>query len=155
MTYDRAAAMAALSHAGLGSFQEIVKLIRSILTGTTTLDRVRHEAAVTATADGTGTGVVPEGATFVTVTSAGANDIVTLPAPIPGTIVRLINGATGYELRTTAPATVAINGGAAANAESAIAATTLVTCVCTTPTTWIAMSQVAAGTITATQVAAA
>ncbi len=111
--------------------------------------------AVTATADGLTTGIVPAGAGFVVVTSGNADHIVTLPAPVPGTVVRLMNGATGYELRSSAPATVAINGGAGANAESAIAATTLVTCVCTSATTWIAMSQVAAGTVSATQVAAA
>lgn len=134
----------------LGSAKEAAGL--GVLTGA----GFQSEAtAVTATADGLTTGIVPDGAAFVVVTSGNADHIVTLPAPVPGRVVRLINGATGYELRSSAPATVAINGGAAANAESAIAATTLVTCVCTSATTWIAMSQVAAGTVTATQVAAA
>lgn len=111
--------------------------------------------AHTATADGTGTGTIAAGTGYVTVTSADANNIIVLPAPVIGHVVRLMNGATGYELRTSDPATIAINGGSGAGAESAIAANTLVTCVCTSATTWVCMSQVAAGTVSATQVAAA
>lgn len=98
-------------------------------------------AARTATADGSGTGTIAAAGMlqFVTVTSDDANKIVVLPAPTPGTIVILRNGATGYELRSSAPATVAINGGAGANAESAIAANTMVIAVCTTATTWQAI----------------
>ena len=92
--------------------------------------------AATATADGTTTGTIPTGASFVSVTSAGANNIVILPAPVPGTIVLLHVGANGFELRSSAPATVAINGGTGANAESPIPANTLVFMVCTTATTW-------------------
>lgn len=93
-------------------------------------------AAVTATADGTGTGTIPDGVSFASVTSAGANNIVVLPTPTPGTIVLLHVGANGFELRSSAPATVAINGGTGASAESAIPANTLVFMVCTTATTW-------------------
>lgn len=110
--------------------------------------------AATATADGTGTGTIPTGADFVTVTSASVDNIIILPAPTPGTVVRLRNGATGYELRTSAPASVAINGGVGAAAESAIAASTLVECVCDTATTWICANYSTAGTASATQVAA-
>lgn len=109
---------------------------------------------VTATADGTGTGVVPDTATFVNVTSGNADHIVTLPTPRPGAVVRLKNGGTGYELRTTDPATIAINGGSGAGAESAIGANVLVTATCTSPTTWVCMNQAAAGTVSATEVAA-
>lgn len=100
--------------------------------------------ARTATADGAGTGTIAAAGMlqFVTVTSDDANKIIVLPAPTPGTIVILRNGATGYELRSSAPATVAINGGAGANAESAIAANTMVVAICTTATTWQAISLV-------------
>lgn len=111
--------------------------------------------ARTATADGTVDGTIANGTGFVTVTCDDANKIIILPAPTPGNIVRIINGATGYELRSSDPATVAINGGAGAGAESAIGANTLVTAVCTSATTWICMSQIANGTISTTQVAAA
>lgn len=111
--------------------------------------------ARTATAAGTGTGVIADGTSFVTVTSANADHIITLPTPTPGTVVRLRNAGTGYELRSSAPATVAINGGAEANAESAIGANTLVTCVCDTATTWVCMEQATDGTVSETEAAAA
>ena len=68
-------------------------------------------------------------------------------------IIILRNGATGYELRSSAPATVAINGGAGANAESAIAASTMVIAICTTATTWQAIG-LAGTTLAAVEAAA-
>lgn len=120
---------------------------------------------VTATADGTGTGSINDAVlaagpltsatVLVAVTSANANHIVTLPSPfVPGFRVVLINGATGYELRTTDPATIGINGGTGADAESAIAANTIVTATTQSAANWVAMSQVTAGTVSATQAAA-
>lgn len=111
--------------------------------------------ARTATADGTGTGTIADGTRYVTVTSANADHIIILPTPTPGNIVQLKNGATGYELRTSAPATISINGGAEADAESAIGANTLVTCTCVSATAWVCMNQATDGTVSATQVAAA
>ena len=95
--------------------------------------------ARTATADGTGTGTIADGTSHVTVTSGGANTIIILPTPTPGTVVTLAEtGTTGYELRTSAPASVGINGGTASNGESAIAgAITYVRCVCVSATSWI------------------
>jgi len=90
---------------------------------------------------------------FITVTSANAAHIVVLPTPTPGTIVILRNGATGYELRSSAPATVAINGGAGADAESAVAASTMVIAVCTSATTWQAIG-LAGTTLAAVEAAA-
>ena len=112
------------------------------------------DGAVTATADGAGPAVVPDGAAFAAVTSGDANHIVTLPTPTPGAVVALSSGATGYELRTSAPATVALNGGSGANAESAIAANTLVVCVCRTPSAWLCSDTTTAGVVTPTQAAA-
>lgn len=113
--------------------------------------------ARTATATGATTGTIADAGMiqFVTVTSDDANKIIILPAPTPGTIVILGEASTvGYELRTSAPATIAINGGAGADAESAIAASMLVIAVCTTATTWQAISVVAA-TFAAVEAAAA
>ena len=116
-----------------------------------------NAVAATATTAGTGAGQLPLPSGedfFVTVTSDDVNKIVTLPdAPI-GTKITLQNGATGYELRTHAPATVGINGGVGANAESAIAANITVTCVRTTATNWVSDSMSAAGVVSVTQVAA-
>ncbi len=126
------------------------------LTGNVTGQINYTTAARTATADGSGTGTIAAAGMlqFVTVTSDNADKIIVLPAPTPGTIVILRNGATGYELRSSAPATVAINGGAAANAESAIAASTLEIAVCTSATTWLAIG-LAGTTLAAVEAAAA
>ena len=111
--------------------------------------------ARTATADGTGTGTIADAGLlqFVTVTSASANNIIVLPTPTPGTIVRLAVGANGFELRSSAPATVAINGGTGASAESAIAANSLVEVVCTSATSWQGWN-IAATTLAAVEAAA-
>ncbi len=91
---------------------------------------------------------------FVTVTSADANNIIILPAPVVGKRIVLQNGATGYELRTSSPTTIAINGGTGAGAESAIAASTTVYITCTSATTWKGFQQVANGDISKVEVAA-
>ena len=96
--------------------------------------------ARTATDTGAGDGTIADGTSFVTVNADGdANHILVLPTPTPGTIVHIVeNGTTGYELRTSAPATVGINAGTGAGAESAIAgAITLVRCVCVSATNWV------------------
>jgi len=105
--------------------------------------------ARTATDDGTGDGTIADGTSTVLLDADGdANHICVLPTPTPGNIVYIIeDGTTGYELRSSAPATIAINGGTGANAESAIAgATTYVRCVCTSATTWVCNQYAADGT---------
>lgn len=79
---------------------------------------------------------IPADATFVSVTSANSAHIVILPPPVPGKKLYIHVGANGFALRSSAPATVAINGGTGASAGSAIAADTLVEIVCTTATSW-------------------
>lgn len=119
------------------------------------IDLSAMDTARTATANGLTTGTIAGGKAinFITVTSADANHIIVLPAPTPGTIVILKNGGTGYELRTSAPDTIAINGGSGANAESAIAANTMVIAVCTSATTWQAIG-LAGVTLAAVEAAA-
>lgn len=119
---------------------------RSILYGNTTTR--------TATTDGTTTGTIAANTIYATITSDNANKIVILPAPVVGQVIRLFVGATGYELRSSAPATIAINGGTGTNAESAIGANVLTTCTCTSATTWVCYNQAANGALTATEVAA-
>jgi hypothetical protein len=102
--------------------------------GLTTDGLVMTPAAVTAVAT---TGVaIPADASFVSVTSANSTHLVNLPAPVPGKVLLLHVGANGFNVQSSAPATVAINGGTGASAKSAIAANTLVMLVCTTATTW-------------------
>jgi hypothetical protein len=96
--------------------------------------------AHTATDDGTGTGTIAAGTSVVSVNAnSDANHIIILPAPVVGNIIHLIEtGTTGYELRSSTPASIGINGGTASNGESAIAgAITYVKCVCVSSTNWI------------------
>lgn len=95
--------------------------------------------ARTATADGTGTGTIADGGGFdehITVTCDDANKIIILPTPVVGKKITIHNGATGYELRSNSPTTVAINGGTGADAESAIPANSTCFLVCVTATAW-------------------
>ena len=95
--------------------------------------------ARTATSDGLTTGIISDQAAFVSVTSANANNIITLPAPTPGRAIIIDVGATGFELRSSAPASIAINGGSGSAAESAIAANSTVLVVCLSNTAWKAI----------------
>lgn len=112
------------------------------------------EARTATAAPGGTTGVISDTTTFVTVTCDDANKVITLPTPTPGRVVTIRNGATGYELRSSAPGTVAINGGTGSNAESAIAANILVVCRCDSATTWVCTNYGADGTVAATEAAA-
>lgn len=96
--------------------------------------------ARTATADGLTTGIISDTATFVQVTSANADHIITLPTPTPGRVVWINVGANGFELRSSAPSTVLINGGTGGAAvESAIAANSTILAICVTATAWKAI----------------
>ena len=97
----------------------------------------------TATATGATTGTIAAAGLlqFVAVTSGNADHIIVLPAPTPGAIVVLGEAGTGYELRASDPAAVAINGNTPTAAfESAIAADSMVFVVCTSATTWQGIS---------------
>jgi len=97
-------------------------------------------STITATDDGTGTGVIPGGGFYTVSADSDANHIVTLPAPVPGTEVWLltVGDSTGFEVRTTTPASIAINGGTGSNAESAIAAAIkLIRFYCISATEWL------------------
>ena len=87
---------------------------------------------ITATDNGSGSAQIsPDTSVALINADSDANHIVVLPQPIIGNIIHLIeNGTTGYELRTSNPPVIGINGGTANNAESAIAgAITYVKCV--------------------------
>lgn len=95
--------------------------------------------ARTVTADGTGTGTIPDnlgGLSHVTVTSDDANKILVLPTPVVGQILVIHGPATGFELRSSSPTTIAINGGTGSAAESAIAANSTLVMICVTSTAW-------------------
>lgn len=93
--------------------------------------------AITATADGTTTGTISSTTGHATVTSDDANKIVILPAPVVGKMIVIHEASgVGFELRSSAPATIAINGGTGASAESAIAANSTCVLICVTATAW-------------------
>jgi hypothetical protein len=109
------------------------------------------------TAAGLTTGTIAEAGRLqvVLVESAAADNIIILPPPVVGTIVILLGNATGYELRTTDPATIGINGGTGAGAESAIPASTCAILICQSATAWKGFqSQGTGGTLVLTEVAA-
>ena len=91
---------------------------------------------------------------FVIPTWGNANNILILPNPGPGKVVFIAGAATGGELRTTAPATIAINGGTGAAAESAVAANQMVICICESATSWKAFAIAGNGTTAGLEAAA-
>ena len=118
------------------------------LTGAVTATAGVQSAAVarTATADGLTTGIIAAGTSFVTVTSASANNIIALPAAVVGNEIWLYNAANGYELRTKAGDNETINGvDSDGTNELAIAATYTVRCNCVAAGTWIAVAWDSAG----------
>jgi len=125
--------------------------------GVATLPLITETAqARTATALGDGTGQIAVGTRVVTVTSGNADHIITLPAPTVGHKIRITNPGQQFELRTSTPASIGINGGVEAGAESAIAATdVLLELTAVSATNWVGIAYAADGTITEIDVAAA
>lgn len=91
---------------------------------------------------------------FVVPTWGNANNILILPSPQPGKIVIIAGAATGGELRSSNPATVAINGGTGASAESAVAANQMVIAICESATSWKAFTIASDGTTAGLEAAA-
>ena len=102
------------------------------------------------TADGTGTGLIATGTSFVTIVDpTQATDWITLPAPVAGTIIWIgcIDDAAGFEVRTSDPATISLNGVTGENKESAVPSTaTLLRLVCVSSNDWIGTYFDASGT---------
>jgi hypothetical protein len=93
--------------------------------------------AVTVTADWTGTGLIPAGASVVVITSDSADKQATLPANVVGTKMTIIVGATGCEL-ICADASAKINDVVCGETnEAALAADTHYELTCISATEWI------------------
>lgn len=86
-------------------------------------------------------------AQMVTPTWVNSNNRLTLPNPVPGKVVVIAGAATGGRLQTSAPATIAINGGTGATASSAVAANQMVIAICESATSWKAMGIAGNGTV--------
>jgi hypothetical protein len=139
-----------------GSEVEVINedgIVTADVEGNVTGYALKTEALIPTVA-GDGTGQVAVDTTFATVTSADANHIITLPAPVIGRQITLVNGGTGYELRSSDPATIGINGGVGANAESAVGANLVVKLECVSLTNWIGSTVTSAGVVGVVQVAA-
>ena len=107
-------------------------------------------AAVTASTDGSGTGVVPAGTTFATITSAGATKVVTLPVATTANIGKTLDlyvGANGYELITGADAQTISTVDSDGTNQLDVAANSLLRLIQISATGWYAY-QVTATTIT-------
>jgi predicted RecA/RadA family phage recombinase len=102
-------------------------------------------AAVTATADGLTTGLIPAAASFVTVTSAGANNQISLPAGYVGKVLRILVGTTGCELISSVAADKVNEVTVGATNELALTAEALYTCVYTKAGFWIVSGQTKLG----------
>ena len=102
--------------------------------------------SVTATDDGLTTGLISAtGGPLVLVDAdSDANHIVTLPSPVVGLTFIINVAATGCELRTSAPASVGINGTTGSGVELALAVNSTVWCICTSTTNWVVTSPAAA-----------
>lgn len=109
--------------------------------------------AVTATSDGV---ALEENKLiqFVVPTWGNANNIIILPSAQPGKIVILAGAATGGELRSSSPTTIAINGGTGAGAESAVAANQMVIAICESSSSWKAFTIASNGTTAGLEAAA-
>jgi len=98
--------------------------------------------AVTATADGLTTGLMTFAMGFITVTSAGANNIIRLPSCVAADAGRVISGwvgANGCEMRSAVGDGATINGVDCddGNNEAAIPATTKFEAHCIAADTWL------------------
>ncbi len=92
--------------------------------------------AVTATDTGATTGTIEATTTHATVTSSAASKQVILPAPVVGRTLVIHVGANGFDLKSSDPETIAINGGTGAGVKSAIAANSTCFLTCVSSTAW-------------------
>ena len=99
---------------------------------------IANPTAITATDTGATTGTIPAGTKAVDIDAdSDANHIVILPAPVVGHIIFGKVDGTGCELRSSAPATIGINGGTGASAEMALAANVPFVAICVSTTNWV------------------
>jgi hypothetical protein len=92
---------------------------------------------------------IPEDALvqMVIPTWGSASNILILPTPTPGKVVIVAGAATGGKLQSSAPATIAINGGTGASAVSAVAASKMAIAICESATSWKVFGIASDGTI--------
>lgn len=109
--------------------------------------QVHSTAAVTATADGTGTGLIPAGTSFVVVTSDNADKQISLPAATVGDRIRILVGATGCELISSVAAHKVNDVVVGATNEAALTATSLYDCQYVATNTWVVVGYTKLGAV--------
>jgi hypothetical protein len=102
-------------------------------------------AAVTATVGGGTTGLIPAGASFVTVTSDNADKQVSLPAGTVGDCIRILVGGTACELISAVAADKVNEITVGATNELALTAEALYTCTYTKSGFWIVTGETKLG----------
>jgi hypothetical protein len=102
-------------------------------------------AAVTATVGGGTTGLIPAGASFVTVTCDHADKSISLPAGVVGDVIRILMPGTGCELISAVAADKVNEVVVGATNELALIADALYTFVYTKSGYWIATGETKAG----------
>ena len=97
----------------------------------------QRPVAVTATTGGATTGLIPAGASYVTVTSDNADKQISLPAGFVGQVLRILIGTTACELISAVAADKVNEVVVGATNELALTAEALYTCVYTKSGFWI------------------
>jgi hypothetical protein len=92
---------------------------------------------VTATTGGATTGLIPAGASYVTVTSDNADKQISLPAGFVGQVLRILIGTTACELISAVAVDKVNEVTVGATNELALTAEALYTCVYTKSGFWI------------------
>ena len=109
----------------------------------------RVHAAVTATTGGGTTGLIPENAEFVTVTSDSADKQISLPAASVGKRIRILVGATGCELISAVAADKVNDVTVGATNEAALTATSMYDCQYLATNTWVVIGYTKLGAVQA------
>lgn len=107
--------------------------------------QVNGNAAVTATTGGGTTGLIPAGASFVTVTSDDANKQISLPAGTVGDVIKILVGTTACELISAVAADKVNEVTVGATNELALTAEALYTCTYTKSGFWIVTGETKLG----------
>lgn len=108
-----------------------------ILTRNAGYFQANGNAAVTATTGGGTTGLIPAGASFVTVTSDNADKQISLPAASIGDVITILVGTTGCELISVTAADKVNEVTVGSTNELALTAEALYTCRYTKANYWI------------------
>lgn len=117
----------------------------SVLTRNAGYFQAGGNAAVTATTGGATTGLIPAGASFVTVTSDSADKQISLPAGVIGDVIRILVGTTACELISAVAADKVNEVTVGATNELALTAEALYTCTYTKSGFWIVTGETKLG----------